>query len=326
MRFAWFFVLLVGSCFSLAARTDAQTTIGVPADSKFVLQIDFQSLRNSKIGATLMEVAKKAAMEEVGKKLDKDELSMKKVRDILGFDPFEEVQGVVLAASDYEHPEKSLVGMLRLKKSTGNIEGLLLSIPGYEKSDYGKYEIHSAAPSDKERFYGAIHKNASGDHTLIVGANKSSVTSLLDGLDAKRDESRSLRTVELNGDRKMMLSMQLMELPSKKVVGEGPQANIVALLNSFVFSIFEEDDELEIRGSLNTSNEKQADKIRQAVQGLGAMVELFASLEDQQDKDAKELLKVLSQIKVAQEGNNVRVKARFPSGQVAEFIKNEIGK
>ncbi len=100
----------------------------------------------------------------------------------------------------------------------------------------------------------------------------------------------------------MIATIQLLEIPNKKVVGEGPQANIAALLNSFALSVFEEEDELEVRGNLAASTEKQADKIRQSLQGLSAMIELFASM-DEQDDDTRQVLGFLKQVKVTQDGS-----------------------
>ena len=97
-------------------------------------------------------MAKKAAMDEIGKSVNSQELTSEKIKEVLGMDPFEEIQGVVICASEYENPEKSLLGMIRLKKTTGNIEELPLGIPGYEKSQYRKYAIHSASPGIKQRY------------------------------------------------------------------------------------------------------------------------------------------------------------------------------
>ena len=130
------------------ANANAQTSISVPSDSKFVLQVDLQALKSSKIGSSLFEMAKKAAMDEVGKKIDSKDVSIEKIKEVLGMDPFEEIQGIVICASDFEKPEKSLLGMVRLKKTTGNIEGLLLALPGYAKSEHRNYEIHAASPDD----------------------------------------------------------------------------------------------------------------------------------------------------------------------------------
>lgn len=163
----------------ISTNAAAQNSIGVPSDSKFVLQIDLKALRNSKVGSMVFDMAKKAAMEEFGKNRDSKELPFYKIKEVLGMDPFEEIQGIVVCGSDYEKPEKSLLGMIRLKKTTGNVEGLLLSIPGHEKSEHRNYEIYSASPGDNKKVFGAIHKDNEENHTLIVGANKTSVTGLL---------------------------------------------------------------------------------------------------------------------------------------------------
>lgn len=302
----------------------AQDSISVPADSKFVMQINLQAFKNSKVGSTLFEIAKKAAMEEVGKNLDSKGLSGDKIQEVLGMDPFEEVQSIVMCASDYENPENSLLAMVRLKKTTGNIEGLLLAIPGYEQSEHGKYRIHSAAPDNDEKVYGAIHKDTAGDHTLVLGASRSAVTGLLDSLDAKSTESKAMKSFGLQSDRKLIAHMQLMEFPTKQL-GEGPQKNIAAMLNSLIMTISEEDDELEVRGVMQTNTEKMAEQIKQSIQGLVAMAELVISMDDEeQDDDAKQVIQFVKSMKVVQEGASVSLKLRFPSADIAEMIKKEV--
>ena len=43
-----------------SANLNAQSSISVPSDSKFVLQVDLQALKSSKVGSALLEMAKKA--------------------------------------------------------------------------------------------------------------------------------------------------------------------------------------------------------------------------------------------------------------------------
>jgi len=322
MRKSLWKVLCLSLLIAFGPIAIAQNSISVPSDSKFVLQVDLQAIQTSKVGALLFSMAKKAAMDEIGKSVNSQEVTSEKIKEVLGMDPFEEIQGVVICASDYENPEKSLLGMIRLKKTTGNIEGLLLGIPGYEKSEYRKYDIYSASPGDKAKVYGAVHKNKAGENTLIVGANQSSVTGLLDSLDAKSAEPKSLKSVDLSSDRKVMVHMQILELPLAKL-GKGPQANIAALLSSMTISLAEDGDELEVRAAMQTGSEKKADQIRQSVQGLAAMVEIFAST-DGQDEDVKNVLQFIKKVKVVQDGTSVSVKVRVPSAEVAEMIKKEM--
>ena len=315
-------VVSLSLCFLLGVNGNAQTSISVPSDSKFVLQVDLQALKSSKVGSVLLEMAKKAAMDEVGKKVDTKDVSADKIQEVLGMDPFEEIQGMVICASDYESPEKSLLGMVRLKKTTGNIEGLLLALPGYEKSEYRNYEIHTASPDEDSKVFGVIHASMAGTKTLIIGANKSSVVGLLDGLDSNNLESKSIKSIDLSSDRKVIAQMQIMQLPIEKL-GKGPQANIAALLSSLVVSLSEEDQELVLQVAMQAGSEKKAEQIRQFIQGLGAMVELFASMDDQDD-DVKNVLQFIKKINVVQEGTSVSVKVRVPSAEIAEMIKKEM--
>jgi len=90
-----------------------------------------------------------------------------------------------------------------------------------------------------------------------------------------------------------------------------------------VVSLSEEEDELELRAAMQAGTEKKAEQIRQSVQGTGAMVELFASM-DEQDDDMKNVLQFIKKVKVVQEGTSVSVKVRVPSAEIAEMIKKEM--
>jgi hypothetical protein len=300
-----------------------QNSIQVPGDSKFVLQVDLQALKSSKLGMTLFDAAKSAAMKEVGKNLDSKDLSVKKVHEMLGMDPFEEIQGLVLCSSEYENPEKSMLGMVRLKKNTGNIEGLLLNLPDYSKTEHRNYEIHSAKPDEHSQIFGSIHKASDGNHTFVVGVNRDAVTSLLDSLDARTSKSDSLKSIELQSDRKVLASIQLMELPVEQL-GKGPQANIAGLLKSLALSVTEQDDDIEVRAAMQTSSEKKANQIRQAFQGLTAMVELFASLDEDGDEDMQQIVELVKKSKIIQDGTSVSVKMTLPSKQIADLVKKEL--
>lgn len=303
-----------------AAQSIAE--IRVPSDSKFVLQFDLQAVRKSKVGGVLFDAIKKAAIEELEKSKNENGFDLNKVNDILGFDPFEEVQGVVISAADFDNPEKSLIGLVRLKKNSGNIEGLLLNLPGYEKSSHGKHDIHSASPDEDSRFFGAIHTADTGNKTLVISPNKDSVTQLLDSLDNTQSDSKAFKSVPIENDRKVLLNLQLLELPTDKL-GEGPQANIAALLKSVSFQVTESDDDLDIFANLTTDTKKQAEQIRQSIQGIYAMIQLAQSIETE-DEDLKEFNQFLKGVKVTTNEESITVKIKIPSDVVAELIKKEI--
>jgi len=55
--------------------------------------VDLQAILTSKVGASLFIMAKKAAMDEIGKSVNSQELTSEKIKEVLGMDPFEEIQG-----------------------------------------------------------------------------------------------------------------------------------------------------------------------------------------------------------------------------------------
>src|SRR5689334_10483394 len=115
--------------------------ISVPADTKFLIRLDFQALEKTAIGGKLLEIVKKQIGHESGG--DDKVPSLASIKEMLGFDPFQEIRTVTVSASDYAHPEKSLMASIKMGKTTGNIEGLVLGVPGYQTEDYGKHLIYS---------------------------------------------------------------------------------------------------------------------------------------------------------------------------------------
>jgi hypothetical protein len=133
-------------------------------------------------------------MQELG---GKEGLSFEKIKEMLGFDPFQEIHGITISASDYEHPERSLVACVQLQKTIGNLEGLLLGLPGYEAKEYGKHQLYSVAPERDLRVFGAVHTGAQGDKTIVLSVKHEAVTNLLDQLDGKPASGSAFKKISL---------------------------------------------------------------------------------------------------------------------------------
>ena len=124
-------------CVPVCAQDDS--TKGA-SDASFVVNINLDAVRKSSVGGPLLEAARKAALEE----LEQHEGGYEEVKKALGLDPFEDIHGLTVVGNDFEEPEKNLQLVLSLGKSAGNLEGLIVTLPGYSSSDYGNYRIHSA--------------------------------------------------------------------------------------------------------------------------------------------------------------------------------------
>jgi hypothetical protein len=300
---------------------ETSSTVSVPADTKFVLQLNLQAFRQTALGERLFAMAKKKAMEEWGDSEEGKGPSLEKLQEVLGFDPFEEIQTVMVGASDYEHPEKSLVASVSLRKTTGNLEGLLLALPGYQAEEFGAYQIHTARPEPDMPVFGAIHTNREGNKTVLVSANREAVVNLLNGLDGKPG-GESFKQIKLSADGQPLLALQVLELP-KEIAKEGPQANVAKILQALSLQISQSEGNVDVDMSLTAGNEKQAEQLRQMAEGLVALIEVAQSA-DPEDEDLKRLQRLIQDVKATQAGSALQVRLSVKADELTRLIEEEL--
>ena len=297
-----------------APKTPRNIPENIPENSKFSVQIDLNAIKQTKLGAMLFELAKKKAIEEVGKD-GGDEVGLAKIKEMLGMDPFEEIQSITLAAGEFEHPEKSLLAIVRLKKTAGNLEGLVLGLPDYETIDYKKHQIHSSVPDKKMRVYGAFHGKIDQNRTLVLTPNKSTLESVLDTLDSSSN-------AELAASETPLVRLHLFEIPTDKM-GDGPQANIAKIVKTFMLDIEDSNEDIAFTAKMSTETDKQAEQVRQMAQGLIAMVD-FAQSMDSNDKDLKKVREMLVGLTATREGTDVEVSLTLSAAKIASAIAEEL--
>lgn len=297
-----------------------EVRVTLPKGVKFVVQLDAAAIQKSAIGGRLIEGLKSEVLSD----LEEDEgLSMDKIVEILGFDPFEEVQSIAVAASDYESPEKSLVGCVQLRSTTGNLEGLLLSVPGYDVEEVDGRQIHSARPEEDRPVYGAFHGEDGGSRTVVLGSDRDAVVAVLDALDGNAGGDDSSRSVTLGGKNGPLVSVQVFELPDEIAKSEGPQANIAKVVRSGSLRITEADENVRIAASIVAGSGQQAEQLEQAARGLGAMIGLAAA-NDPDDEDLKMVQQVLKELKVSRDGDTVELNLSLPAEVVMPFIEENV--
>ncbi len=295
------------ACFSLPAVAQERSTT-IAADAKFLLDLNVEGILNSSIGKKVGDIVKKKAAEELGKNKEKG-MDYDKVVKMIGFDPFTELRSVSVSSSDFESPETSFVATIRLRKTAGNLEGLLLSAPGYESSDYGKHQIHSVKLDDKTPWYAAFHGTADNEKSILVSARKDLVTQLLDQLDGKKGTGDSTRIVQWESSVKDLLQLQVLQLP--KSLETGPQANVSKLLKSLGLRILDAGANVDIMLDVTTDTEKHAEQVRQMAQGAVAMFELAQSFDDE-NKEMEKVLKFLKNLKTERKGSDVHASLSVP--------------
>jgi len=323
----WVFVLasfvLAAGGFGFACRAD-EWTVSVPGDTKFVLQLDIQAFRATALGGKLFEIARnKAKLELSAGDAKGKEPNFDKIHEMLGFDPFAEIQAIVVSCSDYDRPEESVVVSIRMRKSTGNLEGLILALPGYEAKEYGKYTIHSASPEKDVHMFGSIHTDGKGDKTILFAAQREAVTQLLDSLDGKPAGDGSFKTIKLDSEGKPILALEVLEIPTE-MIGDGPQAGVVKVISKVSLRISESKGDLNIGISLVAGTEQKAEQLRQMAQGLIAMID-FAQSANPEDQDLKAFQKFAHDIKTARDGLSMKVSLSVSAEALNEIIDKQLG-
>ena len=294
-------------------------TARVPQDTKFVVHLDVPAFQQNPCGQKLIEFAKSKAAEALADKLKDDAAPpLEKLYEVLGFDPLTEIRSIVVSSSDYDEPDKSLVLRIAMRKTTGNIEGLLLGLPGYASESYGAYQIHTASPEQDRHAYGAIHTGADGNKTLLLSVQREALTGLLDQLDGKASPSDAVRDVDLGIDSKSLLSVHVLELPTEKL--EGPPANIAKIIKSLAFNIRDNAGDIRLTLSMTADDAQHAEQLRQMAQGLAAMAE-FAQSVDPEDEDLKKIQQVVRGVKSERNEQSVQIHLDVASAEVTRFLQ-----
>lgn len=306
-----------------ASRAD-ELAVRVPADAKFLLHLDVQAFRATALGGKLIDLAKSKAEQELsaGARQDKP-AGLDKIHEMLGFDPFTDIHEIFISASSYERPEQAVLVSIAMGKSTGNLEGLILALPGYAAEEYGKYTIHSASPDQGTQVFGAIHTNAKGDNTILLAAQRKPITQLLDQLEGKSDGDGSFKTVTLAHDGKAVLQLEILQLPTD-LIGEGPQTGVVKVLRTVSLRVTEVKGDLNVGISLVAGSEQQAEQLRQMAQGLIAMID-FAQSANPEDQDLKKVQQLVHDLKADRDGASLKVNVTVPAAELNKVIDDELG-
>jgi hypothetical protein len=294
----------------------AQQTMSVPADAKFVVQVDLAAFKDTKLGERLVRVTADMAQHELGG--DADDI-IAKVSEALGFNPLEEMRTLTIIGSDFEHPEKNLRFAMRLGKTSGNLEGLMLAAPGYQSEQMSGYTIHSAREGDMQAF-AVIHTGQDGNKTVLAASHRSDITDMLAALGVG-ENFRKRNEVSWSVPEGTFAHVQVLQFPDE-VYEHNPPGNLARMIQDLSLSLSEEGDDYRLNLVFSTADEQRAEQFLQLAQGAKALVSLFEE-EIKEDEDAKMLMSLLDEVAVTRDDLQVSVKLLVPQQMVVKFLREE---
>lgn len=292
----------------------------LPADSKLVVQLDLREFGKTSIGERLIELTAETAAQEMdtdGKQL------IEKVNNSLGFDPLKEIRTITLATSSIDDPEQAAMSgglLVQLGKTTGNLEGLMLALPGYSSTERDDVTLHSAGEGSQHATC-AIYQGDDGNHTVLLARESEQVVHMLETLES----ASTAEAIEAKLGSGVFARVTLLDVPEEQFKGE-PLANVLGLIRTASLEVSEVDRRtMHVQVRIEATKEKKAEQIRQLLAGAFAAAGLLLdSMDELDDENLREVADdVLKSIKVEREGESVSFSLDVPSRVLADFLREE---
>ena len=220
----------------------------------------------------------------------------------------------MIAIDNLEDPEANLAAIIQLGETTGNIEGLLLGLPGYESAKEHGVTIHSA-DFDGQKVYAAIHSKGK-NKAVVIAPDKDRLISAMEHVADIREMVGSTST-----SKSPFIRVSVNELPAE-MIGDGPQATIAKLVKTIELTVAENGDQLAANLALTTDSSEHAEQIRQMADGLKAMLGLAMSADE--DEDLKQVAELAKGLKVSSNDNQFDASISVPVDMILKFLKEQV--
>lgn len=242
---------------STANRTADQTPV-------WEVHLHLQKTFASPLGQRVMEMLEQDEPEKYEKFV--------KFAEAIGIDPRTEIGEVVLFGDGFDEKDATIVASLG--SSTGNLEGWILTAPGYRSEDLNENtQLYSMNIEDKNaRAWFAIPKHqASGNYVLVGSLNQNRTVELAQ---AVLDGDGSPTPNPLAGSTIMSFLVNDFSAVPLKIDDNDPGSAIVKVIQRIGLNISSDDDNLSLTIDLSASSAGKARQISQLLTGLKALVQL----------------------------------------------------
>jgi hypothetical protein len=295
---AVFLVGLGSAKLSLADPFDAKQ---VPADAKWVIHVDMDAARPTKIWDALYT------------RLINDDNFQEKVGQI------EQVTNMHFPADVHDITlygravgEQAGVVVLHARMDRGQTLSILQMNASYDEKDYGDYKIVAWEDNGK-KLYAAFHD----DSTIIVGRSAENIQAALDVMDGKTE---SIKDGPLTaGAKPQLLAYVAVKDVAQLKKQDEPQSPIIRQIQNGWISLSEKDGSADVQANLTTDNADTAEQLHAAMDGIKAMVTLAGTGENA-DPKAQMAAKALKSFHATAADKSVSVDWSIPLDQVSDFI------
>ena len=281
---------MVALAMSVAAVQAAKIDkANISNDAKFVVHLDLDAFRASKIGITLLEKIRK---DEGGEKLNA-------LAELIGFDPLSAIHGATMFGNGEEDN-----GILVVKHKADNTKLLAFMKLDeyYRKTEHGKHEIHGAGDrGDGKRGYVSF-VNAT---TAVLAASRELAAEGIDLVNGKGAAVKQIPTSLVSADKKAKNAFLVAYANVEDLKEHIDNETVNQMAKRVAFVMGESDEKFILSISVDALDADAAENMENMVNGLIG----FARLSQDENPEVKDILKGL---KVTR--NEATVSIRFSIG------------
>ena len=289
---------MVALAMSVAAVQAAKIDkANISNDAKFVVHLDLDAFRASKIGITLLEKIRK---DEGGEKLNA-------LAELIGFDPLSAIHGATMFGNGEEDN-----GILVVKHKADNTKLLAFMKldEHYRKTEHGKHEIHGAGDrGDGKRGYISF-VNAT---TAVLAASRELAAEGIDLVNGKGAAVKQIPTSLVSADKKAKNAFLVAYANVEDLKEHIDNETVNQMAKRVAFVMGESDEKFILSMSVDALDADAAENMENMVNGLIG----FARLNQDENPEVKDILKGL---KVTRNEENVSVHFSVGVNKLFELI------
>ncbi len=266
-----------------AGQAEKVNKTNISKDAKFVVHVDLDAVRASKIGATIL----KKVHQEVGReKLDA-------LVEIIGFDPLTAIQGATMSGNG---EEDNGILVVRHKADSNKLLAFMKLDEHYRKTEHGKHEIHGAGGrGDGERGYVSF---VNGTTSVLAPSRELAGRGidLVNGKGAAEQVSPRLEKISKEVKNAFLIAHADIESLKESIDDD----NVRQMLKQAAVVMGESDEKLILSLAVDAYDADSAQQMEAMVNGLIG----FARLNQEENPAIKDILKGL---KVTRAGVTVSI-------------------
>jgi hypothetical protein len=289
------------------ARAGELDQTRLPADAQWVLHLDLETLRTTKLGSHLMELVR---AHEGDADLDIEELD--EIWKELQVDPLQDVRSVTVHGTGGE----DAVAQIRMSKKADEILAKLSQVTRVHQVAVGDLSMLAIGDSDDELF-AFVQKTSADERTIVLADDAERVAHTAKVLLGKAPNLKaSGASAFARGPSAGTWLFVATRSPLSKITDFDPTSHVAELVQGGVLELGEKDETFFASLEVDARSNDDARRLASIVQGGLALLEL-ATGDEEVPESAREMLRALS---VEQLGTGVKLSVRLPAQELIQML------